>query len=66
MKSNISKMAKRKNIQNPQDLSHQLLISWPTAKNLWDGDITNTRIGTMIKAARFFGCKIDDLLEVQQ
>jgi DNA-binding Xre family transcriptional regulator len=64
MKSNISKLAKKKNIQNPQDLSHQLIISWPTAKQLWDGDITNTRLGTMLKAAVFFGCKVDDLLDV--
>lgn len=65
MKSNIKQLAKEKNIKNPQDLSHELRMSWPTAKQLWDGDIMKTRLGTMLRVAALFGCKVDDLYEVQ-
>ena len=62
MKSKIQDLAaNREDIKNPQDLSHELKISWTTAKQLWDGNIKNTRLGTMIKAADFFGCSVDDL-----
>lgn len=64
MKSKIKVLAKEKNLKTPQDLSHELKVSWTTAKQLWDGNIKNTRLGTMYKAAVLFGCGIDDLYEV--
>lgn len=66
MESNIKQLAMERNIKNPQDLSHDLRVSWPTAKQLWDGNIAKTRLITMLKVATLFGCKIDDLFEVTQ
>lgn len=64
MKSNIKQLAKDRNIPNPQTLSHELRMSWPTAKQLWDGNIAKMRLVTLLKVALLFGCKIDDLFEV--
>lgn len=64
MQSNIRQLAIERNIQNPQDLSHDLRVSWPTAKQLWDGNIEKTRLCTMLAVAKLFGCKIDDLFTV--
>ncbi len=61
--SKIKSLAETKNLKTPQDLSHELKISWITAKQLWDGDVSNTRLGTMFKVANLFDCKIDDLFE---
>jgi DNA-binding Xre family transcriptional regulator len=65
MKSNVKEFAVEKNLKTPQDLSHELKVSWTTAKQLWDGDIGKMRIETISKAASFFDCKIDDLLQMQ-
>ena len=64
MKSNVQEFAMLRNIKTPQDLSHELRMSWSTAKQVWDGDVTNTRLGTMHKLAKLFDCKIDDLFTV--
>ncbi len=62
--SKIKSLAETKNLETPQDLSHELKISWITAKQLWDGDVSNTRLGTMVKVANLFNCKLEDLFEV--
>lgn len=63
MESNIQDMALQNSINNPQDLSHALKISWPTANQLWKGNIEKTRLITLIKVANLFGCKVDDLFD---
>ncbi len=63
MKSKIKELAETRNLETPQALSHELRVSWTTAKQLWDGDVSNTRLGTMFKVANLFDCKIDDLFE---
>ena len=66
MKSKIKELAETRNLETPQALSHELRVSWTTAKQLWDGDVSNTRLGTMFKVANLFNCKIDDLFEVNK
>lgn len=66
MKSKIKELAETRNLETPQALSHELRVSWTTAKQLWDGDVSNTRLGTMFKVANLFDCKIDDLFEVNK
>jgi DNA-binding Xre family transcriptional regulator len=61
IKSNVQKFAKAKGIKTPQDLSHELRVSWSTAKQVWDGDVSNTRLSTMHKLAVLFDCRVDDL-----
>ena len=61
--SNIQIIARSVGIQNPQDLSHELKMSWATAKLLWDGNIKKTQFVTMVKVAALFECKIDDLFK---
>jgi DNA-binding Xre family transcriptional regulator len=63
MKSNIRQLAIDQNMQTPQALSYELKMSWPTAKQLWDGNISKMRLGTMLKVAKLFNCKVDDLFE---
>lgn len=66
LKSNVKRLAliRTEHIQNPQDLSHALKISWPTANKLWDGDLSKSWLSTLLKVAVLFDCKIDDLFEV--
>ncbi|KKK85711.1 hypothetical protein LCGC14_2770590 [marine sediment metagenome] len=66
MKSKIKELAETRNLETPQALSHELRVSWATAKQLWDGDVSNTRLGTMFKVANLFDCKIEDLFEVNK
>lgn len=66
IKSNIQKMALAKGMTNPQDLSHELRVSWPTAKQLWQGNIEKTWLTTLLKVAALFSCNIDDLFETSE
>ena len=61
MESKVHEIAQKKNINTPQDLSHEARISWTTANKMWTGDISNQRAETLHKVAKVLGVKLDDL-----
>ncbi len=61
MKSNVKRLAIAKGIKTPADLQYEARISWPTAKQVWAGDLTKTQLGTARKLATALGCPIDEL-----
>jgi DNA-binding Xre family transcriptional regulator len=42
---------------------YEARISWPTAKQVWDGDLSKTRLDTARKLAAALGCPIGDLFD---
>ena len=65
VESKIKTLAEQNGLSNPQDLSHRLVVSWPTANKLWNGDLDKSWLSTLLKVAALFDCKIDDLFEVR-
>lgn len=61
MKSKVKVIATQKGIKTPQELSYEARISWPTAKSVWVGDLSNTRATTLRKVATALSCKMEDL-----
>lgn len=61
MRSKVANLAEKKGIPNPQQLSYSARITWPTANQVWDGDLSKTRGETLRKLAAVLGCSIDDL-----
>lgn len=64
IKSNIRSLALERGIKNPQELSYDARVSWPTAKQLWVGRIQNQRLETLIKVSCALDCPLDYLYEV--
>jgi len=64
MISKVKGIAQERKIRNPQDLSYEARVTWPTAKNIWEGDISSVEGLTLHKVARALGCKIEDLYEI--
>jgi DNA-binding Xre family transcriptional regulator len=63
MQSKVKDLAIAKGITKPAELGYEARISWPTANQVWEGDLSNTRLDTARKIAAALGCKINDLFD---
>jgi DNA-binding Xre family transcriptional regulator len=65
MRSKIKVLAKQKGITTPQQLSYAARITWPTAKKVWQGDLSKTWGETLFKLSQALECRFEDLFEVR-
>jgi len=61
MKSRVAELAKERGIESIQRLCFAAEITWPTAKLVWEGDLSKTRAETLRKLAATFECSMEDL-----
>ena len=66
MKSNIKQLSTKKGWAKPSDLMFAARIAWPTARQVWDGDLSKTRGETLVKLARALDCSIEDLFDIEE
>lgn len=63
MQSNIERLAIEKGFKNVQQFALQAALPWSIAKNIWQGDLSNRSLKTLVKAARALDCKLENLYE---
>jgi DNA-binding Xre family transcriptional regulator len=61
MASEIYDIATSLGIDTPQKLSYEARITAPTARKIWEGDLSSTQADTLRKVAEALDCNIDDL-----
>lgn len=61
MQSEIERLAISQGFDNPQQFAIKAGLPWATAKNIWDSDLSNRTLKTLLKAAKALDCKIEDL-----
>lgn len=66
MKSRVAELAEDNGIKDRQQLSYAARITWPTANQVWAGDLSKTRGETLRKLAATFKCSMDDLFDYSE
>jgi hypothetical protein len=64
MESNVHKIAKINGFKSIQSFAIHAGLSWPVAKDIWNGDISNKTLKTALKVSVALGCNIEDLFQV--
>lgn len=66
MHSTIKLLALNKGLENIQQFALKAGIPWSLANNIWDGDISNKTLKTLVKAAIALDCSIEDLFIIEE
>lgn len=64
MNSRIEALANERGLENIQQFAIAAGLSWPVAKKIWQGNIGNIWLKTLVKAAVALDCQIEDLYEL--
>lgn len=63
MQSKIKTLATAQGLKNPQQFAIKAALPWATARNIWDGDLSNRALKTLVKATKALDCKLEDLYD---
>lgn len=61
MQSKIKHLAVTQGLENVQQFALKAGLPWSMARNIWDGDLSNRTLKTLVKATKALDCKLEDL-----
>ncbi len=61
MRSKIKDLAVTQGLENVQQFALKAGLPWSMARAIWDGDLSNRTLKTLIKATKALDCRIEDL-----
>ncbi len=61
MQSKIKDLAATQGLKNVQQFALKAGLPWSMARDIWDGDLSNRALKTLVKATKALDCKLEDL-----
>ena len=61
MQSKIEDLAISNGLKNVQQFALKAGLPWSMARAIWDGDLSNRTLKTLVKASKALGCNLEDL-----